>query len=421
MSFARERQALEELQSLRDELKPLSAKLDRGERLSTVESRRIAAMADRGHVLRSEILDCRAARAIAAAEAPATPAFGGDDDKESRAFTDYLRTGRVATELRAAGELTGSAGGYLVPPGWWQRLQVARKAFGGVAADFEQTETDTGQSMLWASVDPTNIIGTLIAENTQITDVDYTFGEGTISAYMFTSGVNKVSRQLAQDSAFNIDAFIQARTAEGLGHAEASYAISGTGSSQPLGIITALNAATGLTSGGKFTLSTGKKINVYGPGSGTAGYQQVTELTGNALGPDTVNSLISSVDVAYRGLGAKFYFNDTTLAGMRNVVDAMGQPMYKGLQSSDVNGLTLMDYPVVIDNNIPDLAASTASGVLFGHLASAMVLRRVKGAGILALHERYADFLQVGSIGFERIDIRSNDLRAASVCVAAAS
>ena len=39
----------------------------------------------------------------------------------------------------------GSAGGYLVPPGWWQRLQVALKAYGGVANDFEQLETDTGQ------------------------------------------------------------------------------------------------------------------------------------------------------------------------------------------------------------------------------------------------------------------------------------
>lgn len=421
MGFAQERHAREERTELLAQSRPLVAKIERGERLSAEEQRTLAGINGKVAGLNDEIRGFIDARTAAASQAPIMPAFGGDDDKESRAFTDYLRTGRVATELRAAGELTGSAGGYLVPPGWWQRLQVARKAFGGTAADFELMETDTGQSMLWASNDPTDIVGTLIAENTQITDVDYTFGEGTISAYMFTSGVQKVSRQLAQDSAFGIDAFVQARVSEGLGRAEASYAISGTGSSQPLGIVTALNAATGLTSGGKFTLSTGKKLNVYGPGSGTAGYQQVTELTGNALGPDTVNSLISSVDVAYRSLGAKFYFNDTTLAGMRNVVDAMGQPMYKGLQSSDVNGLTLMDYDVVIDNNIPDLAASTASGVLFGHLGSAMVLRRVKGAGILALHERYADFLQVGYIGFERVDMRSNDLRAASIVVAAAS
>ena len=275
--------------------------------------------------------------------------------------------------------------------------------------------------MNWATNDPTNVVGALIAENTQITDLDFTFGQGTMGAYLYSSGVHKVSRQLAQDSAFNVDAFIEARVAEALGRAEAAAAISGTGSSQPLGIITALAAATGLTSGGPFTLATAKKVNVFGPGSGSAGIQQVTELTAKALAPDTVNSLIASVDVAYRAQGAKFYFNDTILAGIRNVVDGYGQPMYKGLQSNDVKGLTLMEYPVVIDNNIPNLTASMASGVLFGHLASTMVLRRVNGAGILALHERYADFLQVGYIGFERIDVRSNDLRAASVVVPAAS
>ena len=68
---------------------------------------------------------------------------------------------------------------------------------------------------------------------------------------------------------------------------------------------------------------------------------------------------------------------------------------------------------MVVDQNIPNLAASTTGGPIFGHLQSAMVKRTVKGAGVLRLTERYADFLQVGYIGFMRTDIRSKDLRAA--------
>lgn len=275
--------------------------------------------------------------------------------------------------------------------------------------------------MLWATVDPTNVVGTLIAENTQISDVDFTIGQGTLGSYLYSSGVHKISRQLAQDSAFDVDAFVQSRVAEALGRAEAAAAISGTGSSQPLGIVTALNAAGGLTSGGTYTLTAGSKVNVLGPGTGTSttGSNQVTELNAGTLAPATFLQVMKSVDRAYRALGAKWYFNDATLQATRGIVNGFGDPYYAEIQD-DMNP-TLYGYPVVVDNNIPSLTASTASGVIFGHLESAMVLRRVDGAGLLRLEERYADFLQVGFIGFERIDIRSNDLRAAVVVKAAAS
>jgi HK97 family phage major capsid protein len=348
-----------------------------------------------------------------------------ESDAESRAFSDYIRTGHVgsglrevAGELRAAGESTGSGGGYVVPPGWWQRLQVALRAYGGTMSDFELVETDTGQPMQWATNDPTTVVAPQIAENTQISDQDYVFGQGTMGAYTFTGGVQKVSRQLFQDSAFNLDDYVAKRVAEALGRAEAAAAISGTGSNQPLGIVTALNAWTSTGSGGAYTLGTAMKVNTIGPGSGTAGIQQVTELVSGTLNPATFLQVIKSVDPAYRELGAKWYMNDATLQATRGIVNGFGDPFFKEAQGKNPE---IYGYPVVVDNNIPALTASTASGVIFGHLASAMVLRRVKGAGLLRLEERYADFLQVGYIGWERIDIRSNDLRAAVVVKAAAS
>jgi hypothetical protein len=50
-----------------------------------------------------------------------------------------------------------------------------------------------------------------------------------------------------------------------------------------------------------------------------------------------------------------------------------------------------------------------------------MVQRNVRDTGVLRLTERYADFLAYGFIGYSRVDIRSNDLRAAVTVKAAAT
>ena len=85
---------------------------------------------------------------------------------------NYLRSGTVAPEMRARVSATGRAGGFLFPPGWWQRLQVALKAYGGVATDFEQIEL--------TPVSPCSGLRTIrllllaaLAENTQVCEVEY--------------------------------------------------------------------------------------------------------------------------------------------------------------------------------------------------------------------------------------------------------
>jgi HK97 family phage major capsid protein len=403
---------------------PLLRKISRGERLSASEQKALSAANIRLSELRDERWDAEdRAEAQGLSDAAAAGVWTGDgssgrdDTPEARNFTAYLRTGAIAPEMRAAGEgAPGTAGGYLVPPGWWQRLQVALKAYGGTAADFQQLPTDTGQPMLWATTDPTTTVAVQIAEGAQVSDVYYVFGQGQLGAYMYTSGVQKVSFQLANDSAFDVDAFVQARVAESLGRKEAADAISGTGTNQPLGIITALNAASTSGSGGVFTTTTGVKVNMLG--STANGADQVAEgSAAGTLAPRTFLSVIKSVDPAYRGLGAKWYMNDVTLQNSRAIVNGFGDPFFKEAQGADP---TIYGYPVVVDNNIPPLTATTSSGIIFGHLESAMVLRRVRDTGILRLEERYADLLQVGYIGYERVDMRSNDLRAAVVVKPAA-
>lgn len=440
MSFVAERHAREERATLIKNTEPLVEKLQRGERLTVEERASLNEQHAKIAELNQEVRDYEAARELASSQAPVVPEARdevSDTEKRDRAFSAYLRRGDDAVaELRAAGISEGTAGGYTVPPGWWQRLQVALKAFGGTAADFEQLETDSGQPMQWATTDPTSVVGQLVGkqtappantasgsgdgnENAQVQDVDYVFGTATLGAYMYTSGVQKVSFQLANDSAFDIDAFVAARCGEALGRAKALVAISGSGVNEPLGIITALAAVlTGSagTVGGKISGKGGFVTAASAAGAPTpqtAGGSE-TEVSANTLAPVTLRSMIAAVDPAYRALGSKFYMNDNQLLGLRGQVDGNGRPLIN-LQDGLTQGAptTLWGYPITVDQNIPDLAAGATGGPIFGHLQSAMVLRTVRQSDLMRLVERYADLLEVGFISYMRQDVRSNDLRAA--------
>jgi len=362
----------------------------------------------------------------------------GKDDS----FTHYLRSGRVdyradgtglstaPNDMGLSGGTTGYDAGYMIPQGFWLRLQVALKVYGGTSNDFQYVETQTGAPAPWPTVDPTAVTGTwLSGENNQLSITEpYLFGQGMLNAWTLAVGPFLASVQLVEDSAFDVDQFVADRIGEALGRSIAAASITGTGSAQPLGVITALAAksATGTVgsspitaTGGYLNLSAALAVKTFG---GTP-----TELSGNLLSPQTIIGMIQSVDPAYRNAPdgtatAKFYMNDAQLAGMRSVVDQYGRPLLQ--DPTHESGVpTIYGYPVVIDNNIPALAASTAGGPVFGNLKNAMVFRVVRTdarvvantgpANMMRLSERYADYLAVGYLGYLRCDIRSNDLRAA--------
>ena len=356
-------------------------------------------------------------------------------------FTRYLRSGRAESRADGTGfstapndgglaaGATGPTSGYLIPMGFWQNLQVAMKAYGGISNAFKYVQTDTGNPTPWPSIDPTNVTGTwLTGENNQLSLTQpYQFGQGMLNAWTVVVGPFLASLQLVEDSAFDVDAFVSARIGEGLGRSLAQVAVSGTGATQPLGIITALGAksATG-TAGGAITATGGYVNLVAATAVKTLSGSNPTEIVGNLLSPQTLLSMIQSVDPAYRNAPdgtptAAFYMNDAHIAGLRNLVDNYGRPL---LILPNQGGIpSLWGYPVLVDSNLPNLAASTVGGPVFGNLNSAMVLRVSRGdarvvadinpANVMRLTERYADFLAIGYIGYLRADIRSNDMRAA--------
>jgi HK97 family phage major capsid protein len=365
------------------------------------------------------------------------------------AFTRYLRTGDISglREVRADGTgfssapndagvsagSTGSYAGYMVPQAFWQNLQIALKAYGGVANDFRMVETENGAPMPWPAMDPTGYTAHILSASSELTQLSteqpFNFGQGMLNAWTLYAGPMLASLQLVQDSVFDVDAFVAERMGEGIGRKLAQLAVSGTGSAQPLGIITALNAHGPVsTSGGYVQLGAATTVKTFGNSSNT-------ELGGNVLAPQTLTTMVQSVDAAYYPT-CRWYLNAAQALNLRTVVDSNGRPLItfdNGFDSDPMTGpnynsnapiAKLLGFDVVIDNNIPNLVASTTGGPIFGSLQHAMVYRRVSAPGggvrVLRLNERYADFLAIGYLGFVRVDFRSNDVRAA-VTVAANS
>lgn len=351
------------------------------------------------------------------------------EDSEYRAALDANALSTAPDSSGVAAGATGYTAGYMIPQGFWHNLQIALKAYGGILPYIQMLQTDNGQPMPWPTVDPTQIIGRYITEQNQLgfggdsNGGDYQFGQGMLNAWTIVSGVILASVQLINDSAFDVDGFVTDRMGESIGRKVAAEIHTGTGASAFLGVETALSARGKQTApalGGVY--KSGTAVNWAATAGGNAftlqgGTTGQAKLANGLIGFDDVLGMIATVDPAYRNTGrCIFVANDLTLAMLRTITDAYGHPLWSPAVAPGQPD-TLYGYPVVVDQNTSAVStsASTAAGLLFGDFKTAMIARQVNGATMMRLTERYADYLQVGYLGYVRMDARSNDLRAAAL------
>jgi HK97 family phage major capsid protein len=316
-----------------------------------------------------------------------------------KAFDLYLRSGydRLPSEHRSTLDkefrdglitTTDNIGGYIVPPGWLQRLTDVMKAFGGMFSVATIIDTDDGESLEWPTADDTGVSGEIIAQAAAHNiDASTPFGTRTLPTFLYSSKIIKVSLQLLQDNAFDLGSWLPKKQAIRIGRIVNNHLTAGTGTGQPAGITAA--------SGG---LSTGK-----------------TGATGQTLTVtyDDLIDLIHSVDPAYRAPGCAFMLADSSLKVVRKLKDNQGHPLWEpSLTSGSPDNL--LGYDVVVNQDMPAMGAN-AKSIGFGDWASAYVIRRVRGASTLRLNELYAANLQVGFLGFARFGGVVDDLQAAKL------
>lgn len=316
------------------------------------------------------------------------------DEAYSEAFQSFLRRGigSVSAEhrqlleqgfvpgddLRAQGVATDAAGGFLVPEGFLNKMTETMKFFSSLLDIANVITTTTGNDLVWPSNDDTGNKGAILAENTQVTEQDVVLGQKSLKAHMYTSKLVRVSYQLLQDAAFDLDGWLPGKLGERIGRIYNEHFTTGTGTNQPEGVQT--NAVVGVT--------------------GAAG--QTTSVV-----YDDLVDLEHSVDVAYRNERSRYMWHDLTLAKLRKLKDADGRPLWEpSLQVGTVDRFNGRPYKV--NNDMPVMAAS-AKSILFGDFSAGYIVRQVRSVQTLRLTERYADFLQVGFLGFARADGKPDD------------
>lgn len=328
-----------------------------------------------------------------------------EKDPHARAFSNYLRVGefRLAANDRqvleaissnipndfknAMSTTTGSQGGYTIPQGFSGMLEEAKKWYGGIEGVVGKFTTGTGNPWPWPTVNDTTNKGRIIGQNVQVVETDLVFGQVTFQAYIGSSDLILIPLALMQDSYFDLDALVARLLGIRLGRLYNQKCTIGTGVGEPTGIVTAAVAA-----GNILTLSAGNTASI--------AYGNLVDLE-------------HSVDPAYRETDtSRWMFSDTELKLLKKLVDGNNRPLWQpGLTASFQQGAAVMtgskpkilEHEYVINNDMA-IPAASAYSMLFGDLSTFKVREVAGDTTVLVLRERYADYLQVGFIAFQRFD-----------------
>lgn len=267
-------------------------------------------------------------------------------------------------------EAADTLGGYMVPVDFQMKL-IERLAgltvIRGKASQMNTTRDRvempeaTGASGKYTSpvrvtwVDETPTIGS-IAENY------VTFGLRGIPVHT-AMAETPLSRNLIEDSAFDIEGYLAKKLAEAAAIDEDRQFILGTGIGKPLGLL---------------------------PSS--ANYHALTEVvsgSGSTLTWDGLINVPFSVPAQYRQQNSTWLLNKNTLSVIAKLKDANNNYLlvpyqYRGGEANPI-GHTLLGYPVLEDEDMPDIA-SNSYPILFGDLSAYQIVDRL---GMTV--ERYLD------------------------------
>lgn len=270
---------------------------------------------------------------------------------------------------------TAAAGGYTVPTELADFIDKAMKDWGPMYDEDICTPINTtaGNSMKIPTIDDTAKSAGAHTEGTALTDdgsEDATFGQASLDAYVADTEWIKWSFELAQDSIFNVEQLLGQLLGERLGRKANAWLTTGTGASQPNGVVTASSLG-------------------------------ITTALDTAFTSDELIDLQHSVNAAYRrSPKARWMFSDQTLKVIRKLKDGDGNYLW---QMGDVRSgapATLLDHPYSINDDMPSIATG-AKPILFGDFGRYYV-RRVGRQVIGVVRERF--WPDLGIAGLVRLD-----------------
>lgn len=327
-----------------------------------------------------------AAEAVTESMARRAEQLGHDTDQPGLSlYAKWLRGGDRAlsasewqTIRNTMSTTTTTEGGYTVATDVATSVLDALKAYGGMRSVSTILRTEKGNPMSFPTSDGTAEVGEIIAENTTATSADPSFSTLSLPVYKYSSKIVAIPFELLQDTSVDIEAFIRDRLVTRLGRITNTHYTTGTGSSQPNGVVTA--ATTGYTA--------------------TNSTSQVTAVLYTSL-----IELQHSIDPAYRTSGkCSWMCNDTTVKKLRQMLDGQSRPIFvPGYEVGVPGGMpdTLLGYPLIVNQDVASMAAS-AKSILFGDFSYYYIRDAMEISMFRFTDSAYTKLGQVGFLAWMR-------------------
>lgn len=288
-----------------------------------------------------------------------------------KAFWNQMR-GRSSYEIRNAlqvGEL--SEGGYTVPDEFDKQLIEGLEDENIMRGLVHIIRTGSGEHKI--PIVASHGTGSWVEEEQQIPESDDAFSQVTLTAHKFATMI-RISRELLNDSAFDLAAYISHEFVRRAGAAEEQAILTGDGSHKPIGLLhDTLGAQVG-----------------------------VTTASATAITADELIGMQHSLKSGYRRK-AVWIMNDATISAIRKLKDGQGQYIWQpGIKEGAPD--MLFNQRVLMSNYMP-LIATGNKVILYGDFSYYWLAER-EGRTLERLNELYAVTDQVGFKMTERLDGR---------------
>jgi HK97 family phage major capsid protein len=300
------------------------------------------------------------------AVAAARPVLSGAKGQRSSPFVEnYLRKGLEAgVELKALSGATDAAGGYAVPEEIDAAIERTLtdispiRAIANVvkvgSAGYRKLVTTGGTPSGWVS----EVAGRPETETPGFTEIAPPFGE------LYANPA--ASQAMLDDAAFDVEAWLAQEIATEFARAEGAAFVGGTGVNQPKGFLAAPNSA---DADGVRPFGTLQYVSSGAAGGFAADAPE-----------DRLIDLVQALRPPYRQ-GAVFVMNSATASAIRKFKTADGAFLWQpGLVAGQPD--TLLGYPVVEAEDMPDVAADSLS-IAFGNFRAGYLIAERRETQIL--------------------------------------
>lgn len=292
---------------------------------------------------------------------------GRASDEYRQSFWNVMRNKKFSYEVANALEIgTDSEGGYLVPDEYESTL-IDRLAEENIIRQYATViKSSNGDKKIPIVAGHGEASWT--DEEAAYTESDDAFGVITLGAHKLSS-IIKVSEELLNDSAFDLESYISKEFVRRMAAAEENAFIVGDGTGRPTGILQSAEL-------GKTTAAA------------------------SAITADEIIDLYHSLRSPYRK-NAVFIANDSTVKAIRQLKDENGMYLWQpGLKEGQPD--TLLGNKIISSAYMPEIGAGKKP-LLFGDLSYYWIADR-QGRTFQRLNELFAATGQVGFRTFQRVD-----------------